>query len=238
MRPHRNTPSTGAAWDNHRMNATSLDYRTRFLQLALRAEALRFGEFTLKSGRISPYFFNAGRFDSGAALAELATCYADAIEASGIAFDLLFGPAYKGIPLATAVACEYARRGRDLPLAFNRKEAKAHGEGGSLIGAPLAGRRVLIVDDVITAGTAIREALSIIAEGGGTPAGIAIALDRQERVREDAAESAAQSVATEHGIGVVAVAGLGDLLAFAGERAELVGHRHALLAYRARYGIA
>ena len=222
------------AWDNRAMT----DHRLRFLQLALRADALRFGEFTLKSGRTSPYFFNAGRFDSGAALAELATCYADAVDAAGLGFDLLFGPAYKGIPLATALACEYARRGRDLPLAFNRKEAKAHGEGGTLIGAPLAGKRVLIVDDVITAGTAIREALAIIADGGGTPAGIVIALDRQERVREDAAESAAQAVAAEHGIAVVAVAGLGDLLEFAGERAELVGHRDALLAYRARYGIA
>ena len=225
------------------MNATADDHRTRFLQLALRAEALRFGEFTLKSGRLSPYFFNAGRFDSGAALAELAGCYADAVDAAGVAgsigdFDLLFGPAYKGIPLASALACEYARRGRDLPLAFNRKEAKAHGEGGTLIGAPLAGRRVLIVDDVITAGTAIREALAIIAEGGGRPAGIAIALDRQERVNEDSAQSAAQAVAAEHGIAVVAVAGLGDLLAFAGERAELVRHRDALLAYRARYGVA
>ena len=214
------------------------DHRQRFLDLALAADALRFGEFTLKSGRLSPYFFNAGRFDSGAKTARLAACYADAIEASGVGFDLLFGPAYKGIPLATALACEFAHRGRDLPLAFNRKEAKAHGEGGMLIGAPLAGRKVLIVDDVITAGTAIREALSIIVEGGGTPAGIVIALDRQERVREDAAESAAQAVAAEHGIAVVAVAGLADLLEFAGERAELVGHRDALLAYRARYGIA
>jgi len=220
------------------MDQSPADHRSRFLQLALRAEALRFGEFTLKSGRESPYFFNAGRFDSGTALAQLATCYADAIEASGVAFDLLFGPAYKGIPLATALACDYARRGRDLPLAFNRKEAKAHGEGGTLIGAPLAGRRVLVVDDVITAGTAIREALSIIVEAGGTPAGIAIALDRQERVREDGSESAAQSVAVGHGIPVIAVAGLADLLEFAGERAELVDHRDALLAYRARYGIA
>ena len=214
------------------------DHRSRFLQLALRADALRFGEFTLKSGRTSPYFFNAGRFDSGAALAELAACYADAVDAAGLQFDLLFGPAYKGIPLATALACEYARRGRDLPLAFNRKEAKAHGEGGTLIGAPLAGKRVLVVDDVITAGTAIREALDIIATGGGTPAGIVIALDRQERVREDAAESAAQSVAHAHGIPVIAVAGLADLLEFAGESADLVRQRDALLAYRARYGTA
>ena len=213
------------------------DHRARFLQLALGAEALRFGEFTLKSGRTSPYFFNAGRFDSGAALAGLAACYADAAEAAGVQFDLLFGPAYKGIPLATALACEYARRGRDLPLAFNRKEAKTHGEGGSLIGAPLAGRRVLIVDDVITAGTAIREALAIIHEAGGRPAGIVIALDRQERVREDVAESAAQAVAAEHGIPVIAVATLSDLLAFAGEDAALAAHRNALLAYRARYGV-
>ena len=167
-------------WDNRGMD----DHRDRFLTLALQAQALRFGEFTLKSGRNSPYFFNAGRFDSGAALAGLAGCYADAIDAHGVAFDLLFGPAYKGIPLATALACEYARRGRDLPLAFNRKEAKTHGEGGSLIGAALDGRRVLIVDDVITAGTAIREALAIIAAGGGVPAGIVIALDRQEAVAE------------------------------------------------------
>ena len=220
------------------MNARTPDHRTRFLQLALRAEALRFGEFTLKSGRRSPYFFDAGRFDSGASLATLATCYADALEASGIAFDLLFGPAYKGIPLATALACEFARRGRDLPLAFNRKEAKAHGEGGLLIGAPLAGRRVLVVDDVITAGTAVREALATIAGAGRVAAGNVIALDRHERVREDAAESAAQAVAAGQGIEVVAVAGLADLLAFAGETAELVGHRDALLAYRARYGIA
>ena len=214
------------------------DFQSRFLQLALSAEALRFGEFTLKSGRSSPYFFNAGRFDSGKALAGLAACYADAVDAAGLEFDLLFGPAYKGIPLATALACEFARRGRDLPLAFNRKEAKAHGEGGNLIGASLAGRRVLIVDDVITAGTAIREALDIIHDADGVPAGIVIALDRQERVREDAAESAAQSVAREQGIPVIAVAGLADLLAFVDGRSEFGVHHDALLAYRARYGIA
>lgn len=213
-------------------------HHSRFLQLAIKVDALRFGEFTLKSGRRSPYFFNAGQFNSGAALAELAACYADAVEAAALDFDLLFGPAYKGIPLATALGCEFARRGRDLPLAFNRKEAKEHGEGGRLIGAALAGRRALIVDDVITAGTAIRESLAIIAEAGGTPAGIVIALDRQERVREDASESAAQSVAREHGIPVVAVAGLSDLLAFAGKSSELEAHRDTLLAYRTRYGIA
>lgn len=214
------------------------DHRQRFLQLALRVDALRFGEFELKSGRTSPYFFNAGRFDSGAVLAELASCYADAIDAASTvqSFDLLFGPAYKGIPLATALACEYARRGRDLPLAFNRKETKAHGEGGQLIGAPLAGRRVLVVDDVITAGTAIREALALIAAAGGTPAAIVIALDREERVSDADGRSAAQAVAAGHGIPVVAIAGLSDLLAFAAESATLAAERDRLLAYRARYG--
>lgn len=220
------------------------DHRQRFLQLALRVEALRFGDFTLKSGRSSPYFFNAGRFDSGQALAQLVACYADAIEAhvaagsSALVFDLLFGPAYKGIPLATALACEYAQRGRDLPLAFNRKEAKAHGEGGRLIGADLTGRRVLIVDDVITAGTAIREALTIIRDAGGIPAGIVIALDREEAVAPDDPDrrSAAQAVAAEHAIPVIAVATLTDLLAFAGENADLVAERERLLAYRQRYG--
>jgi orotate phosphoribosyltransferase len=215
------------------------DFRRRFLELALQAQALRFGEFTLKSGRTSPYFFNAGRFDSGATLAALADCYADAIDAADApAFDLLFGPAYKGIPLASALACSYARRGRDLPLAFNRKEAKAHGEGGTLIGAPLAGRRVLIVDDVITAGTAVREALALIGEGGGTPVAIAIALDREEVVDADAAvrQSAAQAVAREHGLAVIAVARLSDLLAFAGESGDLVAQREQLVAYRSRYG--
>ncbi len=213
------------------------DHRTRFLRLALQAQALGFGEFTLKSGRVSPYFFNAGRFDSGTALAGLAACYADALEAADLPFDLLFGPAYKGIPLATALACEYARRGRDLPLAFNRKEAKSHGEGGSLIGAPLAGRRVLIVDDVITAGTAIREALEIIRGAGGTPAGIVIALDRQEIAVEGQSRSAAQAVSAEAGVPVVAVATLADLLAYADADATLAGQRTRLQAYRVQYGI-
>ena len=218
------------------------DHRSRFLQLALGAGALRFGEFTLKSGRQSPYFFNAGCFDSGATLAALAGCYADAVDSHGITFDLLFGPAYKGIPLATALACEYARRGRDLPVAFNRKEAKTHGEGGRLIGAPLAGRRVLIVDDVITAGTAIREALTIIAGAGGGVAGIVIALDRQEVAATQATASAtarrstAETVAHEHGVPVIAIASLDDLLAFAGENPALANQRERLLAYREAYG--
>ncbi len=212
------------------------DHRSRFLQLALNADALRFGQFTLKSGRVSPYFFNAGRFDTGLALAQLGNCYADAVEASGIAFDQLFGPAYKGIPLATAIACEFSHRGRNLPLTFNRKEAKDHGEGGNLIGADMAGRRILIIDDVITAGTAIREALAIIRDAGGIPAGIVVALDRQEIASETDRRSAAQAVAAETGIPVIAVANLTDLLAFASGNPELVGYREPLLAYRGQYG--
>lgn len=218
------------------MSAAATGYRQRFLRLALDADALRFGEFTLKSGRSSPYFFNAGRFDSGTALAGLAACYADALDAAGLGFDLVFGPAYKGIPLAAALACEYARRGRDLPLAYNRKEAKAHGEGGTLVGAPLDGRRVLVVDDVITAGTAIREALAIIRAAGATPAAIAIALDRQERVTDGDPRSAAQAVAEDQGLPVIAVATLDDLLAFVGESEALAGQRARLRDYRVRYG--
>ena len=209
------------------------DHRSRFLQLALNADALRFGQFTLKSGRVSPYFFNAGRFDTGLALAQLGNCYADAVEASGIAFDQLFGPAYKGIPLATAIACEFSHRGRNLPLTFNRKEAKDHGEGGNLIGADMAGRRILIIDDV---STAIREALAIIRDAGGIPAGIVVALDRQEIASETDRRSAAQAVAAETGIPVIAVANLTDLLAFASGNPELVGYREPLLAYRGQYG--
>ncbi len=210
------------------------DYRQTFLELSLRCHALRFGEFHLKSGRTSPYFFNAGQFHSGAAMAGLAACYADALEASGLAFDMLFGPAYKGIPLATALAVTLAGRGRDVPVAFNRKEAKSHGEGGSLIGAPLTGR-VLIVDDVITAGTAVRESVEIIRAAGGTPCGVLIALDRQERGAEGQ-RSAAQEAAATLGLPVVAVARLDDLFAFVADRPELALHRDRLLAYRAQYG--
>jgi len=211
-----------------------LDYQRRFLDLALARNVLRFGEFTLKSGRTSPYFFNAGLFDSGAALATLGACYADALTTSGLVFDMLFGPAYKGIPLATALSVTLATRGRDVPVAFNRKEAKAHGEGGSLIGAKIAGR-VLIVDDVITAGTAIRESLEIIRAAGGEPCGVLIALDRQER-GQTGSRSAAQEVAAEFALPVIAVAGLNELLHLADERPEVAAYKDALVAYRSRYG--
>ena len=209
-------------------------YQHRFLELAVARHVLRFGEFTLKSGRGSPYFFNAGLFDSGAALAILGDCYAQALAHAGLGFDMLFGPAYKGIPLATTLAVALAGGGRDVPVAFNRKEAKAHGEGGSLIGALLAGR-VLIVDDVITAGTAIRESLDIIRGAGAQPCGVVIALDRQER-GQVGERSAAQEVAAEFSLPVIAIAGLDELLEFTDGRPDLATHKPALMAYRLRYG--
>jgi orotate phosphoribosyltransferase len=206
-----------------------------FLDLALHKQVLRFGDFTLKSGRTSPYFFNAGLIDSGAALARLGRAYATTAVESGLAFDMLFGPAYKGIALAASTAIALAAdHGRDLPFAFNRKEAKTHGEGGNLIGAPLKGR-VLIVDDVITAGTAIRESLQIIRDQGAQAVGVLIALDRQERGQGSL--SAAQEVVAEFGIPVLAIARLADLLTLTSERPELAGQQHRLQDYRQRYGV-
>lgn len=207
-----------------------------FLDLALHKQVLRFGDFTLKSGRVSPYFFNAGLIDNGAALARLGRAYATAAAESGLAFDMLFGPAYKGIALAAATAIALAAgHDLDLPFAFNRKEAKTHGEGGNLIGAPLRGR-VLIVDDVITAGTAIRESLQLIRDQGATPAGVLIALDRQERGQGEL--SAAQEVTAEFGIPVLAIARLADLLTLTTERPELAAQQPRLQDYRRRYGVA
>lgn len=192
------------------MTSPSNDYRQQFLAFAIEREVLRFGEFTLKSGRKSPYFFNAGLFNTGKALALLGQWYAQAVVDSGIEFDMIFGPAYKGIPLATLTAAALAEQhGRDLPYCFNRKEAKAHGEGGNLVGAPLQGR-VLIVDDVITAGTAIRESVDIIRAAGAIPAGVLIALDRQERGSGDL--SAVQQVEQDFGLQVASIARLDDLI--------------------------
>ena len=205
-----------------------------FLELALRKQVLRFGEFTLKSGRISPYFFNAGLFDSGSALAKLGQCYADTLQSHAFEFDMLFGPAYKGIPLATSLAIALAREGRDVPVAFNRKEAKTHGEGGSLMGAKLQGR-VLIVDDVITAGTAIRESIEIIRRAGAEPCGVLIALYRQER-GQTGSRSAAQEVTAEFNLPVLAIAGLSELLQMAEENSTLQAYKQALVAYRSQYG--
>ena len=211
------------------------DYQRDFIELTLQRDVLRFGEFTLKSGRVSPYFFNMGRIDSGAALARLGRAYAAAVVNSGLQVDMLFGPAYKGIPLAAATAIALAdQQGRDLPWAYNRKEAKDHGEGGTLVGAPLSGR-VLIVDDVMTAGTAVRESLALIRANGATPAGVLIALDRQERGQGEL--SAAQEVQRDYGIPVVAITSFADVLAYAGERPDLAAEHQRMLAYRERYGV-
>jgi orotate phosphoribosyltransferase len=209
-------------------------HQRQFIELALASGVLRFGEFTLKSGRVSPYFFNLGRIASGASLRSLGQAYADALVQSDVAFDMLFGPAYKGIPLAAATAIALAQsHARDVPFAYNRKEAKDHGEGGLVVGAPLAGR-VLIVDDVMTAGTAVRESLALIRAQGATPAGVLIALDRQER--GEGRLSAAQALTAEEGVPVIAIAGFADVLAFAAESPELGDQRDRLEASRAAYG--
>jgi orotate phosphoribosyltransferase len=210
-------------------------YQRDFIRFAIERGVLRFGEFTLKSGRTSPYFFNAGLFNTGSALARLGQCYASAIVDSGLAFDVLFGPAYKGIPLASATAVALAdKHGRDVPWCFNRKEAKNHGEGGSLVGAPLAGE-VLIIDDVITAGTAIREVMTIIQAEGASAAAVLIALNRQERGKGEL--SAIQEVERDYGIPVVSIVSLDQVLEYLAEDPQLKQHLPAVEAYRAEYGI-
>lgn len=210
------------------------DYKQQFFELALARGNLKFGEFTLKSGRVSPYFFNAGGFDDGHSLSVLAECYAQAILASGVEFDMLFGPAYKGIPLASAIAIMLeVRHGNNVPFAYNRKEAKDHGEGGRLVGAPLAGR-VLITDDVISAGTSVRESVDWIGQAGAAPCGVAIALDRQER--GGGARSAAREISDELGIPVIAIAGLDDLIEFLEKRAQADIDIAAIQRYRSQYG--
>jgi orotate phosphoribosyltransferase len=212
-----------------------------FVRFAVDSGVLRFGQFKTKAGRISPYFFNAGLFDDGAKLGRLAQFYAQRILAEGIAFDMLFGPAYKGIPLAAAVAIELARLGRNVPYAYNRKEIKDHGEGGTLIGAPLRGN-VLIVDDVMSAGTAAREAIAIITAAGARPHAVAIALDRQEKATENGADvdhSAVQYVRSQLGLQVCAIARLADLIEYlqSQDGQALASHFPQVLQYRERYGV-
>ena len=213
-----------------------LAYQREFIELCMRLGVLKFGVFKLKSGRESPYFFNAGLFSSGAAIAAVGNAYADAVVASDISFDMLFGPAYKGIPLVTATTAALAEHhGIDLPFAFNRKESKDHGEGGLIVGSPLKGR-VLIVDDVITAGTAIRDSIEIIRAAGAHPAGVLLALDRQERGTVSPL-SAVQEVREQFGMPVIAVIGLSDLMQHMrslGRDADLI----AMETYRDRYGVA
>ncbi|MBK9115949.1 MAG: orotate phosphoribosyltransferase [Betaproteobacteria bacterium] len=210
------------------------DFRQDFLAFALAREVLRFGEFVTKAGRETPYFFNAGLFNDGDSLRRLGRFYAETLLASGIGCDQIFGPAYKGITLAAAMVIALAEKGHNLPFSFNRKEAKDHGEGGVVVGAPLAGR-VVIVDDVITAGTSVRESVELIRAQGANPAGVLIALDRMERGLGD--RSAVQEVRETYGIPVVAIATLDDLMAFLAGRPELHAHAAAVAAYRARYGV-
>jgi orotate phosphoribosyltransferase len=222
------------------MNARATDpLAQEFVRFAVTAGVLRFGEFKTKAGRMSPYFFNAGLFDDGAKLGALGAFYARRLLASGLEFDMLYGPAYKGITLAAALAIELARLGRNVPFAFNRKEAKDHGEGGVLVGAPVRGR-VLIVDDVISAGTSVRESIALIRAAGASPCGVALALDRQERATEDgrdADHSAVQFVTRELGLPVASIATLDDLLQYLSPDPALQASAAAVQAYRDRYGV-
>ncbi len=211
------------------------DYQREFIDFALETGVLRFGEFTLKSGRISPYFFNAGLFNSGSSLARLGRFYARAIVDSGIEFDLLYGPAYKGIPLAAVTAAAlFDHHAIDIPYAFNRKETKDHGEGGNIVGHPLEGR-IAIIDDVITAGTAIRESMQVITDQGATPAAVFIALDRQERGQGDL--SAIQEIECEYGMPVAAITRLQDLIGYLEQQNSTGEDLERITRYRAEYGI-
>ncbi len=211
-------------------------YQKDFIEFAIARNVLRFGEFTLKSGRTSPYFFNAGLFNTGADLATLGQCYAAALIDSGISFDVLFGPAYKGIPIATTTAVALAtQHSVDTPYCFNRKEAKTHGEGGNLVGAELSGN-IMLVDDVITAGTAIRESMTLIQAHNATLAGVLIALDRQEKGQGEL--SAIQEVERDFGTKVVSIVTLNDVMTYLADKPEMAEHLEAVAAYRKQYGIA
>jgi len=211
-------------------------YQREFLDFVIATDVLRFGEFTLKSGRVSPYFFNSGLFNTGSAIAKLGRYYAAAIENSKIEYDMIFGPAYKGIPLATTAAVALAdHHGRDLPYAFNRKEAKDHGEGGTIVGAALAGK-VLIIDDVISAGTSVRESIEMISAAGATTAGVVIALDRQEKGQDE--RSAIQEVEQQYGFSVASIVKLDDLISYLGEKPEMADALNSVSAYREQYGVS
>jgi orotate phosphoribosyltransferase len=213
-----------------------LDYQQDFIDFAIQQEVLRFGEFTLKSGRVSPYFFNAGLFNTGEALVKLGHCYAEAIQRADLDFDVLFGPAYKGIPLAAATASTLAsEHQRPTPFAFNRKEAKAHGEGGQLVGADLQGKKVLLIDDVITAGTAIREVLPQLKEAGARVTGVVIALDRQERGQGE--RSAIQEVEQDLGIPVTSINTLNNIFEYLNTHSDLQSYAQGIENYRRTYGV-
>jgi orotate phosphoribosyltransferase len=213
-------------------------YKAEFLDLALELEVIKFGEFTLKSGRVSPYFFNAGSFNTGYAAAKLGRCYASAIADLDVGFDVLFGPAYKGIPLVVLAAAALAENhDRDYPFAFNRKEAKGHGEGGAIVGAPVAGKRVLIVDDVITAGTAIKEVAAVISAAGGTPVGVLVALDREE-IGSRARIPAKQQLEAEIGLTIHSIVSLTDFVEHLEDSPDFAAQLPAMKAYRNRYGVA
>ena len=210
------------------------DFTAQFIAFAIKKEVLRFGEFKTKAGRLSPYFFNAGLFNDGESLMKLGEFYAAAILKSGVKFDMLFGPAYKGITLAASIAIALARQGHNLPYAYNRKEAKDHGEGGTIVGAPLKGR-VLIVDDVISAGTSVRESVQMIKSAGATPAGVAIAIDRQERGLGEL--SAVQEVERDNAMPVIKIASLADLITYLNDAPELSSYKVAVEQYRETYGV-
>lgn len=223
--------------DESEVSSSLLPFQRTFINTALNLDVLRFGSFVLKSGRISPYFFNAGLFRTGTAMNVLSQSYAMAIERAGIKFDVLFGPAYKGIPLVCSVAMTISRMtGKELAFAYNRKEKKDHGEGGMLVGAELKGQRVLIVDDVITAGTAIREAIRMLVGVGAKPVAVALALDRQEVVQDGCDDSAVEVLAKEHELDVVSVITLRDLSAYVKHDASMMKHFESIAAYRSRYG--
>ncbi|TAG46625.1 MAG: orotate phosphoribosyltransferase [Betaproteobacteria bacterium] len=214
--------------------SSSETFRQDFLKFALACDALRFGEFKTKSGRLSPYFFNSGQFNTGAALGALGGFFSDALSAAQLSFDMVYGPAYKGIPLVSTLAIGLAAKGHNVPYAFNRKEAKDHGEGGLIVGAPLTGR-VVIVDDVVTAGTSVRESVAIIREHGATPAGVLVMVDRMERGTGE--QSAVQQVQLEYNIPVIAIATLNDVMALVSADPALAAHQPKIEQYRAQYGV-